>query len=380
MKPLSPTQSIIIMGSTAKATIHTRTYLLQELCKKAKVTIMVSEITEEARLYAQQLGCILVESPLSRISKNPFAIIRACRFMYHYLRQHHFTHAYLIYSKTIIFGGLCCYSANIKHRIAILEGLGFAYTKRPKTPISIFLLSKIIHVGYRFILPKLTGLIYLQDDDKYDIEERHAINIRHSMTLGATGIDLSKWTYHKPCITPIRFIFTGRLLYDKGIREFMIAANQIKQHQPDIQFSIYGDFDEGNPFTMCQEDFDLYNHNKAVVFEGFCHDLSSALTQSSVFVLPSYREGLSLSVQEAMATGRPIITTDVPGCRQTIEHHKNGLLVAPFDSEGLKIAMQYFINNPEKIEEMGQHSYELSQKYFNISLQSKKIIQFILNN
>jgi len=165
------------------------------------------------------------------------------------------------------------------------------------------------------------------------------------------------------------------MLREKGVFEFLEAARSIKARHPAVRFYILGGVD-ANPGAVCAADMQPWLQDGTVEWPGQV-DVKPWLLQTSVFVLPSYREGVPRSTQEAMALGRPVITTDVPGCRETVVEGVNGLLVPPRDVQALVHAMEKFIATPALIESMGVASRQLAEERFDVRQTNKKMLDIL---
>ena len=161
------------------------------------------------------------------------------------------------------------------------------------------------------------------------------------------------------------FLLIARLLGDKGVREYAEAARIIKQDYPEAEFHLVGWIDD-NPSAIEQDELDCWIADQRLQFWGKLSDVRPAIAASSVYVLPSYREGTPRTVLEAMAMGRAVITTDAPGCRETVNHGVNGYLVAVKSVDELVQAMRYFIEDPKLIDYMGQRSREIALNKYDV--------------
>lgn len=167
-------------------------------------------------------------------------------------------------------------------------------------------------------------------------------------------------------VGPPRFLLVARLLADKGIRQYAEAARQIKQQHPEVVFQLAGDIDS-NPDTISQQELDTWVVEGSLEHLGWLNDVRPALAESSVFVLPSYyREGTPRSILEAMSMGRAVITTDAPGCRETVTNGDNGYLIPVKNVDALVKAMQNFIDRPALVQTMGQRSQEIAKDKYDV--------------
>ena len=169
------------------------------------------------------------------------------------------------------------------------------------------------------------------------------------------------------------FLYIGRLIKDKGILEYLEACRMIKEQFPEIRCLLVGPYDT-NPSALKPNELHFYIDRKIVEYFGEQSDVRPFISQCSVYVLPSYHEGTPKTVLEAMAMNRPIITTNVPGCRETVVNGVNGFLVPFQNAEAVADKMKWFILNPENIELMGMKSLQLCKEKFDVKKVNKDII------
>lgn len=300
------------------------------------------------------------------------------------LSWHRIDVALCYFVKPVIFGVLAARIAGVKRRVALLEGLGLAFTKRPPaTPTSYKLtLIKWVQIGlYRVTLPLAHRLIVLNNGDINTL--KRYVKLPSVSILGGIGVPKTFFRLTKPLCNPLAFIFIGRLLKNKGIREFIAAAQSVKKRYPFVRFIVVGDIDAGNPLSLSTDLSQLKERFAAEIeFVGPVKNVTPYLKQASVLVLPSYREGFSRVVQEAMAMGRPVIVSDVPGCRDAINQDPmrgvNGLLVPPFSPEAIAEKMSYLIENPDKLISMGEAAYHYAVAHFDGVTVSKRLAGLLL--
>ena len=282
------------------------------------------------------------------------------------------------FSKPVIFGTLAAKRAKVPKIIAMLEGLGYTFTEQPDgQSLKAKIIKQIQVFLYKIALPKADTMIFLNPDDPKDLLDRYHIEVKKREILGAIGLDLNEYKYSIPPSEPISFIFIARLLREKGIFEFLKAAEQVKKKYPVVVFKVIGSFDSENPGALKQGELQYYIESNIIEYPGFVTNIKDWIRESSVFVLPSYREGVPRSTQEAMAMGRAVITTDVPGCRETVVEGKNGFLIPKWDVAALVKAMEYFIENPEEIKRMGEESHKIASEKFDGEKVNQKLLKII---
>ncbi|MCH8487517.1 MAG: glycosyltransferase family 4 protein [Candidatus Cyclonatronum sp.] len=174
----------------------------------------------------------------------------------------------------------------------------------------------------------------------------------------------------------LTFLMIARLLQDKGVAEFVEAARMLKATYGErVRFQVAGPYDPNLPHAVSREQYDSWLQSAEVHFAGHQADVLPWLAGCDVYVLPSYREGTPRSVLEAMATGRPIITTDAPGCRETVQHGRNGYLIPPRSTQPLADAMKRFLENPALIAQMGEESYRMVQEKYEVGKVNAGILE-----
>jgi glycosyltransferase involved in cell wall biosynthesis len=196
--------------------------------------------------------------------------------------------------------------------------------------------------------------------------------------IKGVGVNLSEMNYCPPkSKSKLEVIFLGRLLKDKGLLEFISAANQLKpKYQNQVVFRVYGGLDLENRMAISESELKLHLDSDCIVWEGFTQNVHLAYSEADIVVFPSYREGLPKSLIEAMAIGRPIITTDVPGCRECVVDEYNGFLVPLKEVDPIVIAIEKLINNEQLRVNMGENARKFCETHFNVNevIQAHKTI------
>lgn len=369
---------IVLIGTTAACVLGFRADLIRALVKEGhQVLAFALDYEAETRAKVRQLGAEPVDYEFSRAGLNPLRDIINTYKLAKRLKIIAPDIVFSYFSKPVIFGTFAAVLAGVKRRLGMLEGLGYVFTEQPNGASSKGKLLKFIQVFlYRLSFPFLERLIFLNKDDRVDLVEKYRLKVSEVSILGGIGLALSNYPYSVPPRTPVSFIFVGRLLAEKGVNEFIRAARLVKQQCVDAKFIMLGGLDETNPGGLTAMGVSTLINEGLVDHRGHVDDVVSWITHSSVFVLPSYREGVPRSTQEAMAIGRAVITTDVPGCRETVIDGVNGFLVPPWSAEVLAEKMMYFINNPEQIEVMGLQSFKLAQEHFDARMVNERLMSY----
>lgn len=371
-------QRIAVVGTMAAVILGFRGELIKAMVAAGhKVYAFASDYCEETENEVRTLGAEPVRYSLGRFSLNPLAELYSCWQLYRHFRKLHIDLSFCYFAKPVIYGTLAAWLAKVPVRVAKIEGLGRTFTIPPDGDTFKSKLVRSVQVFlYRVSLSKTQHVFLLNPDDKIDLIDHYKLKCGAITLLGGIGVNLALYPRTKVPEQPVRFIFVGRLLAEKGIRYFLKAAEFIKAKHKDAEFIVLGEPDGRH--GVSRRELLHYVVPGVVIYPGKVKNVLPYLQQSSVFVLPSYyREGVPRSTQEAMAVGRAVITTDMPGCRETVKHGVNGFLVPAHDQNALEHAMLQFIHQPELIRSMGEQSYRLAQQKFDAGKINQQIMQVL---
>lgn len=265
--------------------------------------------------------------------------------------------------KPNVYGILAAALARVPRRYAVVEGLGFAFTPGEES-LKKRLVRVILKGLYWLSFSLAHKVFFLNPDDLEEFVSGGLVSRKKAVLLGGIGVPLEDWPPAPPHLEPLTFTLIARLLREKGVREFAEAARRVKALHPETRFLLIGPLDN-NPGAIGEEEVRAWVKEGILEWVPWTEDVRPYLRQTSVYVLPSYREGVPRSTQEALAMARPVITTDAPGCRETVVDGVNGFLVPPRDPEALAEAMERFIQDPSLVERMGWESRKLAEERFD---------------
>jgi len=273
--------------------------------------------------------------------------------------------------KPVIYGTLAAKIAGVRSVYSIMTGLGFAFTG---LGLNRRLVRAIVCLLYRIVLPRNEVVFFLNSDDLALFRELGLVKGKQrTVLLPGEGIPLEQFPVAPLGTEPV-FLLIARLLRDKGIREYVDAARLLRQSYPRLICRIVGPLDS-NPTAFRIDEVEAWQREGIIEYMGETDDVRSHIAAASVYVLPSYREGMPRTILEAMAMGRPVVTTDVPGCRETVIDGENGFLVPVGDSVALAAAMERFIRQPEIIVAMGTRSRAIIEEKFDVCKVNAVIMQ-----
>lgn len=276
-------------------------------------------------------------------------------------------------AKPIVWGVPAAKAVGVPMVAALVTGLGYAFTDGSEVKRR---LAKIaLGVLYRRALAKCDRIVFQNPDDLATFRALGVLRrAAPTAVVNGSGIDLTRFT-PTPVPDAPRFLMIARLLRDKGVREYAAAALALKQRHPEVSFRLAGYLDP-SPDSITREELHGWIAG-GLEFLGELSDVRPALADCSVYVLPSYREGTPRTVLEAMAMGRAIVTTDAPGCRETVVEGENGFLVPPRETKGLELAMERMIANPEGRRAMGQASRALAERKYDVREVNREMMRLL---
>lgn len=299
---------------------------------------------------------------ISRSSFNPIREVCALAnliILYIRLRPdlvHHVT------TKPILYGSLAAYLLPHMAVVNAVSGLGFTFLNLGRGRVQ----RALVKLLYRLALHHPRSITIFQNlDDLRLFSSQRLINVERAVLIRGSGVDCAKFeSKQQPQGAPV-VILASRMLWDKGVGEFIDAARMLHRKVPDARFVLVGSIDPGNRSSICKTHLEGWVQEGIVEWWGWREDMLEVLGAASIVVLPSYREGLPKVLLEAAATARPIVATDVPGCREIVRQGVNGLLVPPRDSVALAEAIQTLLRSPKLREEFGQAGREIAEAEFS---------------
>ena len=371
---------IIIIGTVASSFLGFRADLIKALlAKNYTVYAFTSEYIEEELSEIETLGAIPITYELNRGGINPFIDIKTTYELSKKIKEIAPDIVFCYFSKPVIFGALAAKLAKVPKVVGMLEGLGYTFTEQPKaTSKKTELIKNVQVLLYKIALPQLDKIIFLNPDDPKDLLDKHDIRVKEVAVLGGIGLNLNDYSYTSIYPSQPTFIFVARLLAEKGIHDYIAAARIVKKKYADAKFIVLGSIDKEALGALTEAELKQFTEANIVEYPGHVNNVPEWIANSSVFVLPSYyREGVPRSTQEAMAIGRAVITTDVPGCRETVINGINGFLIEKWSPQALAEKMIYFIEHPEDIKKMGYESYKIAQDKFDADKVNKRLINML---
>lgn len=369
--------NILVLASYAPSLVNFRGPLIQSLIDAGHTVVTAApEMTEPLHDQLRAMGAIPHQIDLSRNNLSVLGDIRYCLNINSLIRKHQ---PDLLFSYTIkpnIWGALAAAMAGVAS-IGMVTGLGTAFTvsdapQSAKKRLAFTVARRL----YRWSSSFNTRIIFQNPDDLKDFIEAGCLRDQSKAALvDGSGVDMTHFTPVPPARKPV-FLMIARLLRNKGVLEYAAAAKILRARYPEARFRLVGPLDPGID-GIDSADLEAWVADGTIDYVGAVEDVRPHLAEAMVYVLPSYREGTPRSVLEAMSMGRAIVTTDAPGCRETIRDSVEGYLVPVGDSEALAAAMERFLRDPELAATMGAKAHERALTKYDVHRINRVMIELL---
>lgn len=321
----------------------------------------------------EALGARFVKIPMNKTGvnvKEDLGYIFALKKLFKKERPD-ITFGYTI--KPVIYGAIAAKLAKVPHRYSMIAGAGYVFAAKTTKAKIIRMIVKML---YRIGFSCAQKVIFMNEDDRNDFVSMHLLKEKKCFMVNGSGVNMERFEKAPLPEKPV-FFMLSRALRCKGTAEYLEAAQIVHDKYPDVRIMYLGEIDESMQDSLRKEEVMKYVESGAVEYFPEHPDVRIYYRQCSVFVLPSYREGIPRTVQEAMSMGRAVIVTDAPGCRETVKDKKTGFLVPIGDSKALADTMCRFIENPELIKEMGEKSYEYCKEKFDVNKVNRTLLSHL---
>lgn len=277
------------------------------------------------------------------------------------------------HSKSVVYGSLAARMNNIDEMYALIAGLGSIIRG---TGFKNSIIRTVLKAEYKMAFKNCKAILtHNSEDRQLLLDEKFTKDENKVRTVNGSGVNLDKFVYSETKKTNV-FLFIARLIGDKGIREYMQAAEIVKKTHPEAVFRIVGPYDS-NPSALKPEEVEKYVSAGTVEYMGETNDVTPYLNDCMVFVLPSYHEGTPKTVLEAMATGRPVITTDAPGCRAAVTDGENGYLVPVKNAEALAEKMIFLLDNFDEAVKLGNTGRKIAEDKYDAVKVNRSILKIM---
>ncbi|TDO94097.1 glycosyltransferase involved in cell wall biosynthesis [Halanaerobium saccharolyticum] len=362
---------ILVLSSHTKSLFWFRLDMMKSFIKNGHEVVAVgSESMNEWKDKFKEHNIKYLSINVDRNGTNPLKDLKTLIELFKIIKNEKPEKIFSYQAKTVIYGSIAARIYGVKDIYSLIAGLGSIFRGKG---LKNRLIKTIMKFEYKLASKFNKKLFFQNNDDRNLFIKEGIVDKENTVIINGSGVNTNEFK-SKPFPEVNAFLFIGRLIKDKGIIEYLEAAKKVKESYPNTRFLLVGPFDS-NPSALRSEDLDPYISNDIIEYFGYQEDVRPYIEQSSVFVLPSYHEGTPKTVLEAMAMGRPIITTDAPGCRETVDNGENGFLVKLKDADDLAEKMITLINDPKLQKQMGKKSLQIVKEKYDVEIVNKSIME-----
>ena len=362
---------ILILGTVPNDLLNFRSELIKDILEKGnEVIASSSKLDPNSENHMKELGITYEPIFLNRHGLSLRGDIKTLANLIKLFKKQNPNLVLAHGIKLVIWGGISARIRKIPF-FALITGLGFAFQG---TTFRRKLLTRLVSFLYRIALKNSKAVIFQNEDNRKTFIDKNIVSPSKTHIVNGSGVDINKYNFTQISESNLSFLLVSRLLGEKGLREYAEAAKIVKEKFPEVEFKIVGTQDHSLDAISIEE---VKSWSEYVDYEGSTTDVRPYIKKCHVYVLPSYHEGLPRSTLEAMSMGRPILTTNASGCKETVDDNKNGFLVSIGSSTELAKRMIWFVNNRDKIKSMGEHSRKIVEKRFDVRKVNQEMLKIL---
>ena len=360
---------ILVLSSNTNSLIQFRLDMMKSFQSRGYTVVAAGDAPEEEWSdYFSAMGIRYRQIFVQRNGMNPKNDLKTLSSIKKLLQEERPDKIFAYQAKSIVYGGAAAKQLRIKEFYSLIAGVGSIFVSKG---IKIKIVRAILSLQYRHAMNKAPIVFFQNNDDVELFLKKKIVKRSQVCVINGSGVNLDIFT-PMPLPEQTAFLSVSRLIKDKGVREYLSAARIVKERYPHTRFMLVGPFDS-NPSAIKPEELKPYIDDNVIEYFGEQRDVRPYLGQCSVFVLPSYREGVPKTVLEAMASQRAIITTDAPGCRDTVIDGENGYLVPVGDAVALADKMIELLNSPDQIAVMAKKGRRIAEEKYDVNKINKNI-------
>lgn len=354
---------IAVLSSYTTSLFWFRIDMMRSFLAAGHEVLAVGEGAEEE--WAEKfraLGIRYRAIPVQRNGTNPMRDLTTARALYALLKEEKPDKIFAYQAKTVIYGGIAASMLGIRDFYPLIAGVGSVFLG---DGLKTKLVRKVLVAEYKLGL-KNAPKVFFQNRDDLAVFAAHGILPREkAVMLHGSGVNVQTMT-PAPLPEAPGFLCISRLIRDKGVGEYLEAARKLHSRRPGVKCVLVGPYDT-NPSAIRPEELQPYLDDGSIVYVGAQKDVQPWLHACTCYVLPSYHEGTPKTVLEAMACGRPTITTDAPGCRETVTDGVNGYLVPVKDVDAIVSAMEKILDDPSGTAEMAAAARRIAEEKYDVN-------------
>lgn len=354
---------IAVVANTAWYLLNFRGSLMRRLMAAGHTVVAVAPSDENADAIRQQ-GIVFEGVPISGGGTNPWVELRSVLGLHAAFRRHDIELVLSYTPKGNLYSALACIARGITF-VPNVSGLGRSFIRQS-------FVTRVVSALYRLTFGRARHVFFQNNEDRQIFIDAGFVKPEQCERLPGSGVDLGKFIYHPVQPPPMNgpmpttFLMVARMMWDKGVGEYVEAARQVRARHPQARFILLGFLDVDNPSAVSHAQMDKWVREGVVEYQSPVKDVRPAMSAADCVVLPSYREGVPRTLLEAAALGRPVIATDVPGCRDTMVDGETGLLCRVMDAGDLADKLERFVlMPPARRAELGAAGRQFVETHFD---------------
>ena len=362
---------VVVLSSFTTSLFWFRIDMMKSFLEEGYEVVAVGEAPEEQwAAQFEELGIRYRSIPVQRNGMNPLRDMKTLGALCRLLKEEKPDKIFAYQAKTVIYGGIAARLCGIKEVYPLIAGVGSVFLG---DGLKRKLVRTILVNEYRIGMKKAPNIFFQNSDDLKVFTDNRIVSKEKAVMLHGSGVNIEKFV---PTELPenVSFLCISRLIRDKGVCEYLDAAREIHKRHPEVRCVLVGPYDT-NISAIKPEDVQPYIDDGSIEYVGEQKNVCPYLQGCTAYVLPSYHEGTPKTVLEAMACGRPTITTDAPGCRETVTDGVNGYLVPVKNVAAIVDAMEKIVSDPEKTAQMAENARVIAEKKYDVNKINMKIKQ-----
>tara|TARA_R110002095_G_scaffold63947_2_gene53932 strand:- start:2625 stop:3821 length:1197 start_codon:yes stop_codon:yes gene_type:complete len=368
---------VAVITSSTKTLLTFRYDFLKALKATGAEVMVLGPDDKTKKIVVRKLKDIDVSFsiiPIANTKLNPFQDYKTYKAIKSILKKQQVTSVFSYTLKPVIYGSLAAKAAGVKTITSMMTGLGHLYTFHDwRTKLLRLVSDRLLRIAF-----KVNATVFFQNkDDAQVLLDRNLLPLDKVVLVNGSGVNLKEFPKTQlPQQTPLTFLFVGRLLKSKGFYEYCEAVKMVHKKYPGMRYQVLGGH-HPNPAQLSEKEARQIMKESGVDYLGETDDVLPFVQKAHVVVLPSYREGTPKALLEALSVGRPLITTNAPGCCETVSEKENGVLVHVADPWAIAEAMKFFITHPENILPMAKASRKLAEDKFDVHKVNATLIKHL---
>lgn len=362
---------IAVLSSHTTSLFWFRMDMMTEFVKKGhEVIALGSESEADWKSRFKKYDIEYRQLYVERNGISPINDLKTYKKLCQFMKKEKPEKVFAYQAKTVVYGSIAARMNGISEVYSLIAGLGSVFRG---TGLKNKIIKTIMQIEYKAACKCSKKVFFQNNDDKDEFISNRLVDASKTIIINGSGVNLDKFQ-SVPLPEKAAFLFIGRLIKDKGIMEYLAACKAVKERNPEIRCLLVGPYDS-NPSALKPEELKPYIDAGIIEYYGEQTDVRPFISQCSTYVLPSYHEGTPKTVLEAMAMGRAIITSDAPGCRETVADGINGYLVKVKDVKGLISKMEYLVSNPDTNKRMGEASLKTAREKYDVNIVNNDIMR-----